>query len=157
MSITLDDARDDLNARLDEGAHCPLCGQFAKAYRRKLTSHTARVLITMRQVDLGHRKAELRSDYMHLPTVLGRKQADEAKARYWGLIEQMPETRDDGSDRVGWWRLTDDGTAFVEGAHKIRKYVVLYDSELVRFEGPMVDITDSLGTRFDYAELMAGR
>lgn len=33
---TLDQARDWLRANVDEGAHCPLCTQHAKVYRRGL-------------------------------------------------------------------------------------------------------------------------
>ena len=41
---TLGGARDWLRDRVEKGAKCPCCGQFAKVYRRTITSGMARAL-----------------------------------------------------------------------------------------------------------------
>src|SRR5262245_9685330 len=145
---TLGQARDWLREHVDDGAPCPLCGQYAKVYRRKLTAHTAVLLIAM------YRKAG--SNWVHWPS-LGLGHADEAKARYWGLIEAKPdEIREDGSSRTGWWRLTALGVAFVCNRITIAKYARIYDGRCLGLRGEHVTIGDVLGTKFNYDHLMDG-
>lgn len=148
--ITLAQAREELRARVTDGAVCPCCTQYAKVYRRKITSQVARVLIAM------HRDAG--TGWVHLPTLIERKGADEAKARYWGLIEASEDdVREDGSPRVGWWRLTPAGEAFVLDRLRVPKYAHIYDGRCLSLDDTeTVSIRDALGTRFDYRDLMAG-
>jgi hypothetical protein len=152
-TATLATARDWLRERIDNGQHCPCCTQFAKVYRRKVTSPMARVLIAMHA-----ERVDGTDVFVNLPR-LGLSRGDEAKARYWGLIEPMPDTvRDDGSTRTGWWRLTPYGRAFVRNQVKIPKYVRIYDGRCIGYadDDAEVSILDALGTRFNYSELMAG-
>ena len=138
-----------LRERVDEGVHCPACGQHAKVYRRKITTATARTLVLMLR--------EAGTDWVHLPTLLGRSQADEAKARYWGLIEEQQGEREDGSNRVGWWRLTPLGVQFVRRQVRIPKYALIYDGRCLALDdAEAVSIDDALGTKFRYDDLMAG-
>lgn len=83
---------------------------------------------------------------------------DEAKARYWNLIEAMPNVRrDDGSDRVGWWRLTAQGISFVRNEIVIAKHARIYDGRCLGLDNTqLVSIIDVLGKRFNYRELMDG-
>lgn len=147
--ISLDEARAWLRERVDAGETCPCCTQFAKVYRRKLSASIARVLIAMWN-NAG-------SEWVHLPAIRSRGQ-DEVLARHWELIEAMPDvTRDDGSSRVGWWRLTPRGTDFVHNHSRVPKYARIYNNRLLGYDGTeTVSIIDALGTRFNYTDLMAG-
>jgi hypothetical protein len=147
---TLEEAQEWLRSRVDDGAPCPCCSQFAKVYRRKLTSATARALVLMYR--------EAGDGWVYFPDLLGRKQADEAKARYWGLIEERRAQRDDGSQRNGWWRLTPWGVRFVRGQATIAKYARIYDGRCLGldYSEGTVNIREALGTRFSYDDLMAG-
>jgi hypothetical protein len=152
---TLSEARGWLRERVDDGAHCPCCTQFAKVYRRKLNSAMAYALILM------YRHGGDEDGWCYVPDLLIRRTnrgGDEAKARYWGLIEEPPDAmREDGSTRVGTWRLTADGAAFVRGELKVAKYARVYDGRCLGLDdAQLVDITDALGKRFNYRELMAG-
>lgn len=147
--VPLAAARDWLRTRaLDGGAHCPCCTQYAKVYRRKLTSATGRALCELWRA-AGQR-------FAYLPDVVSVR-ADEAKARYWGLIESRGEYRDDGSPRSGFWRLTDDGVGFVSHRYRVPAYALIYDGRCLGLEGEPVGIDDVLGSRFDYGELMGGQ
>lgn len=146
MSGTLREAQEWLRSRVADGERCPCCTQFAKIYKRKITSTSAVALIKL------WRSAGL--SWAHLPTVLDRKQADEAKLLHWGLLEEETISRPDGG-RAGWWRLTALGEAFVGNLARVPKYCLIYDSKCLGLDGPLVSITDCLGDRFDYAELMA--
>lgn len=149
----LEAMRDWLLARLPDGVFCPLCGQFAKIYRRKITCKTAEALVLMRRHELE--SANPAGEYIYMPGLLDRKQADETKARYWGLIEEKPEKRDDGG-RVGWWRLTIRGRRWVDGVIKVPKYAQIYNKECLELHGNPVSIRDALGTKFNYDDLMRG-
>lgn len=148
--VTLGHAREWLRDQAKEkGARCPCCTQFTKIYPRAINSHSARVLIAM-----WHKGGRESRGWVNLPD-LNLGHADEAKTRYWGLIERYPDLlRDDGSDRTGWWRLTADGVAYVNNRLRIPKYAHVFDSRLLGFDGEPVGIEDALGRRFDYRELM---
>jgi hypothetical protein len=92
-----------------------------------------------------------------MPTVLNHIAGDHAKLRYWGLIEEEPVRRDDGG-RAGWWQITDRGEQFVRGTLKVPKYALIFDGRLLRLDetGGYVTITDALGKKFDWTELMTG-
>ena len=151
-ATTLREVIDDLLARIDDGAECPCCGQFAKVYRRKLNERIGRILIAM-----WHKAG---TDWIYLPSIGGSDNTDvpaarsgeHAFAQFWGLIER--NTAEGGR---GHWRLTPHGADFVHDRVKIPKYARIYNGELLGLvEGEQVSITDVLGTPFIYAELMAG-
>ena len=142
---TVGEAIDFIAYNIEEGVHCPCCEQFAKVYRRPLSSATARVLIAMYKHN--------GNGWVHL-TDLKIVRSDEAKARHWGLIEQRPGEREDGSARTGWWRLTPQGVNFVNRRLRVPKYAVIYNGQCLRLEGPPTSIVQCLGTRFNYSRLM---
>lgn len=158
LDATVGQARDWLEARMyGEGAECPCCTQFVKVYRRKLNAGMGRVLIK-----LWH-KAGL--EWTYLPHVDYAEGQTEVRAvghsgemcmtRFWGLIEPLPNTeRNDGSTRVGWWRMTPLGRDFVGGVVQVQKYAIMYAGRCLELDGPMVGIRDVLGDKFDYSELM---
>lgn len=146
---TLLEARAWLRARVDDGEHCPCCGQYAKVYKRTINAAMARALIAMYHVDTTGTWG-----WMHLPTAVPGERGDACKTAYWGLIEEESVARPDGG-RSGWWRLTPLGGSYVRGTITMPKYAKVYDGRCLGLTGPLLSIRDALGTRFDYAELMA--
>lgn len=147
----LTDAQEWLRRRLDnDGAVCPCCKRVARIYRRKVHSNMVRGLIAMY-------RAGAADDYVHAPTV-NRSSAnvDTAKNVYWGLIEEAPEKREDGG-RAGWYRLTPLGVDWLLGRATIPTFAVTYADRLLGHDGPPRSVQEALGTKFDYADLMAGR
>ncbi len=153
MTTTLDEAKDWLRERVDEGAHCPCCGQYAKIYKRKMTAFTARAMIAM------HRWYA--DEYVKMPQLIRRHLTDLTQGGYatlgvyWGLIEEETVRREDGG-RAGYWRLTNPGREFVLGLKSVPKYARIYDGRCLGFEGETFTIHDALGTKFDYNALMNG-
>jgi hypothetical protein len=128
------------------GAICPTCTQVAKVYDRKVHSGMAQALIIM------YRHAG--TEWFHLPEISGRwRSRDEGMLRYWGLIEDSTERREDGG-KAGWWRVTPYGAAFVKGNAQIHKSAHVYGSRVLGLDGPLRTIHDCLGDAFDYNELM---
>lgn len=136
-----------LRQQLDQGAHCPLCGQHAKMYRRKINSGMARSLIHIYRI--------AGNGWVHV-SAIGARSREEGKLAYWGLLEEQKATGLHGG-RAGYWRLTDKGIAFVRGNLKVEKYALIYDGRVYGFDGTeMISIKDALGTKFDYQDLMNG-
>ncbi|MGH7743351.1 MAG: hypothetical protein ACREQ5_00815 [Candidatus Dormibacteria bacterium] len=145
---TLAQARARLNERVEtrEGARCPCCDQFAKVYRRRLSSGIARALIR------GHRAAGM--GWFHAPTVVGDR-GDLSKARYWGLVEEE-RTRRPGGGRAGFWRLTVQGDRFVRGQLWVPAHARIYTGRFLGLDNTeKIDIHGALGSRYSLAGLMA--
>ena len=157
--MPLKEARDWLRERLGNGARCPCCTQMAKVYWRPINTGMAQSAIRLYRWQREHP-----GQFAHLPTVLGRRSAEEAKLRYWGLVEEEASLRPDGG-RTGYWRLTEPGVALVRGQLKVPRYVRVYDGRALgppqpagKSGEPRPDVTiiAALGTDFDYHALMRG-
>lgn len=157
---SLDAAKMWLHQRLNEGARCPCCDQHAQVYWRTLNSGMAIGAIRLWR---WHQKNG-NDQYAHLPSVIGRRSAEEAKLRYWNLIEEATVKREDGG-RAGYWRLTADGQRWVSGQIALPKYVQVFDGKAlgpphsISRSGRMMDpmtIQDALGKKFNYEAMMNG-
>jgi hypothetical protein len=151
LNVTLGAARRWLLARVDCGAQCPCCTQFAKVYRRKINSSQGRALVVQYR--------RYGQEWAHLPDLRMLQGAqhsnEEPKLRYWGLLEEEPDRREDGG-RAGWWRVTDLGVQFALGHARVPKYARIYDGRVLGLDRTeMVTIRDALGDRFNYDELMS--
>lgn len=154
-SMTLGEVRAGMRPLVDKGHPCPCCTQLVKVYRRTMTAVATRALIAL-YLEAGF-------EYAHMPTVMRKRVADSAGqggistlAHNWGLMEPMPGQRDDGSNRMGWWRITDLGHRFVLGQATVPKYARTFNGRCLGLVGEPVTVMDALGKKFNYAELMAG-
>lgn len=149
--MTLGEARDLLRTLVDEGHACPCCTQYAKVYRRKVHVSMAVGLISLFRM-FGREFGDLQAARKERGATDNR---EESKLRYWGLVEEEPTLRPDGG-RSGWWRVTSLGEEWVRNSAAIPKYARIYDGRCLQLLGESVWITDALGTKFDYRELMEG-
>ena len=74
------------------GFNCECCGQYCKAYHRKLNSSMAVVLILIHKFG--------KTGFFHVENWLKEikrpeLRADYHKLRFWGLLEAKTETRED--------------------------------------------------------------
>jgi hypothetical protein len=151
---TLEEAKDELRKSLETGARCPCCNQFAKMYKRVLSSHMLVSLIGLYRCD---EKAP--DEWFHISKFIPKGQrtaGDYAFLRYWGFIIKQ-EINDDETKRYsGLWRITDTGRMFVRGEIKVQSHIRTYDSKMFGFAGEPKDIHECLGTKFSYKEMMEG-
>lgn len=148
---TLSEAHKWLKDRVEDGVVCPCCAQFAKIYKRKLNSSMARGLLVLVRLD--------ENGPIHIPSIFTAQRVcaanDGSLLRHWGLIEEVPGVRDDGSTRVGYYTVTDLGRKFAAGSVRVPAYIYLYAARLVDSnDHATVDIREALGKRFHYEELM---
>lgn len=157
-TLTIAEAREELKAHLDEGVECPVCGQFAKVYKRALRAALVVSLIHIYKFFRTNPATEWLDDTpAYLRTVGTYTTNDVALLRHWRLLEPRPGVRGDGSWRTGSFRITHEGRAFVRGVLKVPRFAVLYNQELLQLEGDLISVKDALGDDFDYSELMEAR
>lgn len=141
---------------------CPCCKGKAKVYRRPINGAMA-VGIAV----LAKRSQE--GEFVHVPTVIAEEAkhfrsssaarfqgGDIIKLTHWGLLDPMPGTREDGSNRSGWYRVSDLGRRFAQGETAIQSRAILYQGECFGLDGKEVFIADVLPKTFNYDELMHG-
>ena len=151
---TIEVAKDYLRKHAADGVSCPCCNQFVKVYRRALNSTMAYMLILLERnthdwihcQQFFHDLQESRSNF---------STGDFVKLRYWGLIEKCEGKREDGSNRNGYCRITEEGIDFVHNKLQIRSHAMIYNNQCLRLDGDYVDIKDCLKKKFNYDELMA--
>lgn len=158
---TLAAARALLAVKRDEGVECPCCEQFVKVYKRPINAAMSYALILIDH----YFSRPAHDEWLHVPqflavqklpaSTLASIRGDWAKLKYWGLLEEMQALRDDGSNRVGFWKITEKGRQFVQRHVVVPKYAHLLNNQFLCFEGPEIGIEDSLGVRFNYNELMS--
>lgn len=140
----------------EEGCRCPACNQYVKLYHRKITSSMAYGLILIFR---ENRKND--NQYIHLwnffkslniPSAI--MTGDIMKLRYWGLLERKNGEREDGSNRVGFYRITEKGKEFVNGNILVPKEAKVFNSKFFGFAGDKISIKQALKSKFNYEELM---
>lgn len=144
---SLGEVRDWVVERIEDGVECPCCDQHAQLYTRKLNSGMARVLIAQ--------WTTARQEFCHTATLVPRLR-EGAKLAYWGLLESEGTLRPDGG-HAGRWRITDQGRLFVLGNLSVPRVARLYNGRVLELTGPLIDIQQALGNKFNYAELMGVR
>jgi hypothetical protein len=151
---TLEEAKEWLRKRVDKGASCPCCTQFAKVYKRKLNSSMARGLLVLLRYATAHPDEDL-----HIPSIFREEKVcssnDGALLRHWGLIQACSGVRSDGSTRIGFYRLTQLGREFALDRVSVPMYAILYSERLLRLSKEQTSIRDALGNKFNYQELMS--
>lgn len=158
-TATLEEAKVQLQQQLMNGTHCPCCAQFCKIYRRPITSTMAWSLILIYRFF----QANPNEPWLHVPDYLVKVKADSsvaggdvAKLRFWDLLQRKVDVRPDGSDRVGYYRITEPGRNFVEGRSAVPKYIFTYNQGVLHRSSEMTTIQEALANKFNYNDLMNG-
>lgn len=152
MLDTLAEAQKAITEAFEEGGmNCPCCGRFVKLYPRHLNAGLAVALIHMARFSRRTGKR-----WVNISDIKVRG-GDYAKLRYWGLIVQAVEQDTRAGARSGTWCVTDLGFSFVDNQYTVCRTAWVYDKQCLLVSGEQVSITDALGKKFDYDELMSGR
>lgn len=150
---TLPQARAIVKANREDGITCPCCDQFAKVYKRTITSTMARWLIMLVKLsEEDHRYFSVSEPWS---LAINKGTGDVAKLAVWGLIESKPKDEDDTVRKTsGNWRPTSKGFQFVYNQTRIPKYALIYNATLIGYDGFEISIGTALGQKFNYTELM---
>lgn len=146
----------EFSSRIKSGEkfNCPCCGRWAQVYRRRIHATMARQIIEL--YSLGGGKAR---QFVHASLLIPKGETgvgDIGKAAYWGLVEKMNH-EDQSKKHSGLWRITETGIGFAEGTRNVRAIAVVFDNNVIDWDGPDVSIEDCLKDKFNYGELMGGK
>lgn len=134
-----------------DGVICPGCLQRAQVYRRTINSQMAVALIYLFR--------SYGMDFGFWPDVLAYaniNRADEAKLAYWGLAEPKQGKREDGSNRTGYWKVTERGRSWLLEQLAVPRYALVYNGECIGLDHTELwTVRQALGTRANYDALMA--
>jgi hypothetical protein len=161
---TLTEARKETfeAAVIGKGTKCPCCDRFVKVYKRKFNSAMGKALIYLYRHYNTPKVAP--QEWVHFPSLLvkcGAQRSDEGKLALWGLVEKLGGTRDDGSKRNGFYRITEKGRQFARSQIELPAHAFLYYDGIVlgfsdgdKYPKEIVRIGDVLGKSFNYREMM---
>ena len=134
----------------DKGYYCSCCKSFVKRYTRTFNSNMALALIVLYQTR--------EKGFIHLElTMMARgykRSGDAAYLRHYRLIEPLKEDREDGSPKNGKYRITGAGIMFCEQKTKVQSKFLIFNNQCEGFTGDEITISEALGKRFNYSELM---
>jgi hypothetical protein len=155
------DAKDYIESRLMEGVSCPCCGRNNKRYTRPLDAGIARGLVALVRASPNGEIVHVKDIPEMLVGDIAWTSHDFAKARYWGLCEEVSrveltekELKKTGRRRKkGFWRSTETGRMFVYSMLKVSKYVDLLNNNFEKIHGDDWSIQDALGHPFDFYEV----
>ena len=135
------------------GGYCPVCDRWGKIYPRSLNSAMARGLLWLV-------KQQPRSDgWIEVAEIAPRwmlRTPQFASLKYWGLVATMPVDKGSKVKSSGLWQVTDKGRAFAHQQLTVHKYVHVYNDTALGLDGDQVYITDCLGDKYDYQQIMGG-
>ncbi len=151
--IEYEDISDHIKNNCEKGTYCAHCGKWAKKYRKSFNSEMSRFLIRLynaqQRYDKNYTTRELYPND-------NKANSSGIDSHRWGLIE-IAEAHNSGGAPTGSYRLTDLGRQFVLGKASILSHTTTYNGELLGLSGNQVTIHDTLGVKFNYGNLMAGR
>ena len=155
IPIKLSDLRHDVLSKKHTGTTCPCCGRYVKLYKRKLTSSMVKALILIYKYFKLNPESWLHvENYLKDQKISAAVRGDFPKLRYWGLLEKQIDKRDDGSGRVGYYKITQKGIDFVKGKVEVPRFAYIYNQKVEQFDKEQTDVKKALGDKFDYEELI---
>lgn len=129
---------------------CECCGRWSQIYRRKIHHSVAAWLIRLYKA--GGDKDFIEVVNLRIPGMTAS--SDYCIAKFWNLIEQKTNT-DEDKRSSGYWKLTARGVDFVRGLEDIPQVALVFDDQVIGFDGKQQFIQQCLGDKFKYPELMA--
>lgn len=150
---SLSESKKQLEANLEDGMNCPLCGQFCKLYKRKLNSGMAAGLVWL------VKEYEETNDWVNIPTraprFILRTGGQFSLLGHWNLIIQK-QNEEESTRCSGLWMPTRLGIDFVRQQADVPSHVFLYNNEVLGFSNERIGIIQALRSHFNYNELMSG-
>lgn len=138
---------------IDGGGHCPCCDRWGKEYKRAINGTMAASIGWLagigqpggEWIDVPRRAPRFVLASNQLPTMA-----------WWKMCERNDSTAsEEDKKHSGYWRVTELGARWARNEVAVPRYAVTYNSTVRRLEGEMVRISDVLGERFSYADIMA--
>jgi len=149
-------ARAKVMDHLTHGVSCPVCAQYCKLYKRKLSSGMIKALIKIATVQAKFDNIEIK--VWIDAGKLNFQGGDYAKLIWWKLVEHRKLRKDEKEANVkkdsGKWRITPLGRQFLSGEVVVPRYIFIYNNRVSMFSAETTGARDALTDKFNFGELM---
>lgn len=145
----------EAEARLKDGdiTSCPCCDKVLKIYKRSI--HSAMAIALIRAYKMVGVERPFHREILETDHRIGCN--DFVKLAHWGLIREVPkDPKDTSKKNSGRWVITKKGEAFVHDNILVAKYCLIYNTQILGWDGNAVGIRECLGKNFNYNKLMFG-
>ena len=140
-----------------DGGRCPCCDRWGKIYSYRLTGSMAATLRWLcEQSPTG--------EWINMPENGPRwalRGYQFATLEKWGLLERNSLSKKEAEEadvkHSGFWRPTENGRKFDEGALAVPKIAFIYNNAVLRFSEQLVFFNDCLGKKFSYLATMGAK
>lgn len=132
------------------GIICGVCDRKSRVWHREITSVMAACLVVAIHNTTGPDNLITTAEVAQLMRRWYRATnpvSDWAKLRFWGLIER----------RGRRWHITDLGVRFARGERLVDRWRLILNNAVIANKGPLVNVQDCLGKRFDLHRLLGNR
>jgi hypothetical protein len=149
LFTSVEEAKNWVSVNSKTACICPCCNRLVKIYKRKLNSGMAQELISLYMLS----RNDFETKFYHHTQFAKVSGGELSKLTHWGLVSEKQSTIND-EKTSGFWGITQKGIEFVENKIQVHKYIYLLDAELISHSEETTNITESLGNKFSYYELM---
>lgn len=145
----------------DESIEAFVFPKYYQVYKRKISSSMIKAMFYLYKWHKinGFDKWCKLSDYITQfkePVVVCS--GDNPKLRHWGLIEMKSEidgdVRDDGSDRTGYYRLTQFGNDFLHGKIAVSEYIFVCNKEVIGNSKTLTTVQNCIKNKFNFRDIL---
>ncbi len=133
-----------------EGCLCPLCTRLVTIYRRPLHAEMALFLIKLVK---AYQKTPRWYSTKELVPSITKASSDGVYLTHWGLIDKSDDTNR-GNAPCGLYRPTTAGIEFTHMNLRVPSHMHLLNKERVGVSDKKIYITEALGKKFNYKDLM---
>ncbi len=130
MTQTLAEAKAHVQANIQEGLYCPVCGKWAKAYERTLCDRTVSYVKMLKSLENETDPVKANAAFIDR---FGLKSGGE-----YGVIFRLWDFGRKTSP--GIWKLTDKGRLFLQGDIQVPRSVVEFDGKPMYWSDELVSI-----------------
>lgn len=144
----------------DESIQAFVFPKYYQVYKRKISSSMVKAMYYLckwHQIN-GIKSWCKLSDYISQfkePVVVCS--GDNPKLRHWGLIEMKSETygdiRVDGSNRTGYFRLTEKGLSFLRGEIAVEEFLYVCNKEVIGKSKTSVFVDKCVKNKFNFQDI----
>jgi hypothetical protein len=149
LFTSIEDANNWIATNNRVGCICPCCGRLVKTYKRKLNSSMSQELITLYLLSVNDSKTK----YYHHTHFAKVSSGELSKLKHWGLVCEK-NNNSQSKKTSGFWGITEKGILFVQNKITVEKYIYILDAKLISSSKETITITQSLGNKFNYNELL---
>lgn len=128
----------------EKASVCPCCGAKVVTYHHSFGKALAAFLLALYRAGGPAKTDDLGLTYA--------QRTNSQKLRYWGLAK--PVLNEESKAKKGWWEITDEGRAFVEGKTIIRRTAHVCRNKVLRLDGSALHfsmVSDEYKYRGDFA------